>query len=110
MTDALDLYVPFGSQHKGELSIEGNARIDGEFIGNLYCEGVVSIGTHGRVEGKVQCHQAQISGIFLGQLLSFEHCFLYKNAHFEGALDTVLLQIQEGCKIKGEIMAKGIQK
>ena len=107
MTASLDLYVPLGSQHKGELSIEGNARIDGEFVGTLYCAGILSIGIHGRLEGSVQCQSAKISGTFLGKLLSLEHCLLFKGAHFEGLLDTSLLTIQEGCKVKGEILAKG---
>ena len=109
MTDKLDLYVPLGSQHKGELSIEGNARIDGEFIGSLYCEGSLTIGSKGRIEGEVQCMVAHISGVFIGCLLTHTHCTLFKTAHFEGSLDTALLTIQEGCKIKGEIITKGAQ-
>ena len=107
MTGSLDLYVPEGAQHKGELSIEGNARIDGEFIGTLYCNGSISVGIQGRVEGKVECQKVRISGTFLGRVLAFESCLLFDTAYFEGAIDTSILNIQEGCTIKGEIIAKG---
>ena len=107
MTGSLDLYVPAGAQHKGELSIEGNARIDGEFIGTLYCNGSITVGVHGRVEGRVECQRASISGTFLGDVHAFERCLLFQTAHFEGAIDTMLINIQEGCTIKGEILAKG---
>ena len=90
MTGKLDLYVPIDSEHKGELTIGGNARIDGHFIGTLHCEGTLSVGHKGYIEGTVECLNAEISGSFSGCLHVHERCILFKKAQFSGAIDTKL--------------------
>ena len=107
MSSKIDLYVPTNSEHQGSLSIEGNARIDGLFIGNLYCEGTVVIGIQGRVEGDIQCMNAEISGYFKGRMQVFNSCILSQKAQFSGLLDTELCQLNEGCLFRGEIIIRG---
>ena len=107
MSAKIDLYVPANSEHQGELSIEGNARIDGLFIGNIYCEGDITIGVQGRVKGNIQCVNAEISGTFEGNLQVFNRCILFSNAQFSGLLDTALAHLHEGCLFRGEVIIKG---
>ena len=107
MSSKIDLYVPINSEHKGSLSIEGNARIDGAFVGNLYCEGTVVIGLQGQVEGDVQCMNAEISGHFKGRMQVFKNCTLFQKAEFSGLLDTGLCLLNEGALFRGEIIIRG---
>ena len=65
---ALGLFIPEKTEQKGDLHVEGDVRIEGNFVGNLYCEDTLTIGKKAQITGEIECQNAHIMGFFSGTL------------------------------------------
>lgn len=77
-----------GTTITGDIESNGDIRIDGTLIGNLFSKAKVLIGTDGVVEGDVIGQQADVMGCVTGHLKIKE-----------------LLQLRGKCNVTGEIHA-----
>ena len=57
-----------GSTVVGDITNECNLHIDGIITGNIVSNAVVTVGTSGRVKGKIRAYKIIISGICKGEL------------------------------------------
>jgi len=77
---------------KGDISSNGDIRIDGNLQGNVSCTAKVVIGANGIVEGDITGQQADIMGRVSGTIKVKE-----------------LLQLKGGCNVNGNIHAAKLQ-
>jgi cytoskeletal protein CcmA (bactofilin family) len=80
--------IAAGTIITGDVSSDGDIRIDGLLKGNLHCKAKVLIGAEGAIDGDITGQQADILGRVNGQLRIAE-----------------LLQLRGKSNIKGEIFA-----
>ena len=104
---SLGLFIPENTEQKGDLHVEGDVRIEGNFVGNLYSEFRLTIGKKAYVAGEIECQQAYIMGVFSGTLRVHQECTLYKTAKFQGLLDSPTAKIEKGCQFRGEVFITG---
>jgi cytoskeletal protein CcmA (bactofilin family) len=81
-----------GTSLKGDITSNGDLRIDGSLIGNIIGSSKVIIGANGSVEGDISCQQADIMGNVSGSIKAKE-----------------LLQLKNGSVVKGNISAGKLQ-
>ncbi len=81
-----------GTSLKGDITSNGDLRIDGSLIGNIIGSAKVIIGANGLVEGDISCQQADIMGNVSGSIKAKE-----------------LLQLKNGSIVKGNISAGKLQ-
>ena len=74
-----------GSQINGELKFSGSVHIDGFVEGNIFCEGVVTIGKKGKIKGFITAEKVIVNGFV------------------EGNVDCNIVEILEGGKFVGEV-------
>jgi cytoskeletal protein CcmA (bactofilin family) len=103
------LFVPEGNEQKGELHVEGGARIEGSFTGAINCEETFTLGPNGVYAGSVECLDAHIMGSFRGTLRVYNECTIYKTAQFQGLLDSSIVQVDKGSQVQGEVFISGGQ-
>jgi len=77
-----------GTLIEGEIRCESNIRIDGSFVGNLTTKGRLVIGPAGRIEGTVNCQNAEIEGLVKGKLFVQQMLSLKGTAKVEGDIFT----------------------
>ncbi len=58
-----------GTKILGDITSEGDFRIDGVLEGILKTKGRIIIGKDGKVKGKLECGNADIEGTFSGELI-----------------------------------------
>ncbi|HOG20782.1 MAG TPA: polymer-forming cytoskeletal protein [Salinivirgaceae bacterium] len=90
-----------GTTIKGDITTDGEIRIDGIVEGNLQAKGKVVIGTSGRLTGEITCRSADIQGkvegkINVNELLSFKNTCVFK-----GDITTKQLAIEPGATFNG---------
>ena len=85
-----------GSKLEGTVTSENDFRIDGEFIGNLYCQARVIIGPTGNFSGEVHCENAIIEGNFNGSMITRDVLEVREGAVIEGDVATNKLIVQSG--------------
>lgn len=97
----------------GDISSEGDFRIDGVVEGTIKTTGRVVIGANGTVKGNVECANADIEGTFNGKLLVSNLLFLKATATINGEVHIHKLSVEPGasfnatCSMKS---SKGIKE
>lgn len=87
---------------KGDIETEGDIRIDGMVLGTVKTTGRVVIGQQGKIDGIVNCNNADIFGTVKGTLVAEELTSLKATAFFEGDLRTKQLFIEVGAFFSGK--------
>lgn len=85
----------------GEVTCEGDIRIDGKLEGHLSCKSKVVIGATGIITGDIICRNADISGTVEGTIRVTELLHLKKTARLKGDILTQKLVVDEGAVFDG---------
>ena len=91
-----------GTVVKGEITVNGDFRIDGTFTGSIKCKGKVVIGSTGIIEGEIECQNADFSGQVKATVLVSELLTLKSTARFDGDITTNKLAIEPGAVFSGQ--------
>lgn len=91
-----------GTMVKGEIKVNGDFRIDGQFIGTIDCKGKVVVGPTGSVDGEILCQSADFSGEVKAVVKVSELLTLKETAKFTGDITTNKLAIEPGAKFSGK--------
>jgi cytoskeletal protein CcmA (bactofilin family) len=94
--------ISAGSKLEGTLQLEGELIIDGTVKGSINSKGKVTVGTNGKVEGDINCADAEINGHVNGKINVKEMCFLKSNAKIDGDIITNKLVIENGVQFNGK--------
>ena len=91
-----------GTTMKGDITSNGDLRIDGALVGNIHCSAKVIIGANGSVEGDVNGAQADILGKVSGTIKVKDLLQLKGGSTVNGNLQAGKLQIEPTANFNGE--------
>ncbi|WP_088324243.1 bactofilin family protein [Polaribacter tangerinus] len=94
----------------GDITSEGDFRIDGILEGTLKTVGRVIIGTDGAIKGTVEAGNADIEGKFSGQLLVSKTLTIKATANISGDVTIGKLSIEPGATFNATCAMKGALK
>jgi len=94
----------------GDLSSEGDFRIDGTLEGTLTTKGRVIIGQDGVVKGTVDCENADIEGKFSGDLKVNTMLTIKATANISGDVVIGKLSVEPGASFNATCSMKGAIK
>ena len=94
----------------GDLSSEGDFRIDGVLEGTLTTKGRVIIGVEGSIQGKVFCDNADIEGKFSGELKVNKMLTIKSSASISGDVVLGKLSVEPGAAFNASCSMKGALK
>jgi cytoskeletal protein CcmA (bactofilin family) len=90
-----------GAVVKGEIQVNGDFRIDGTLNGTIQCKGKIVVGPTGKIDGEIQCQNADFSGEVTATVKVSELLTLKETARFHGDITTGKLAIEPGAKFSG---------
>lgn len=90
-----------GTVITGDVSSNGDIRIDGTLNGNLTTKGKVVIGETGSITGEISCKNSDISGKLKGKIKVGELLSLKASSLVEGDITTSRLAIEPGARFTG---------
>ncbi len=90
-----------GTTLKGDITCNGDLRIDGTLIGNINSTARVVIGANGLVEGDIHCQQADVMGKIVGTIKIKELLQLKASAVVNGNIYAGKLQIEPAATFNG---------
>lgn len=91
-----------GTSLKGDITSNGDLRIDGTLIGNINCTAKVVIGANGVVEGDISGQQADIMGKVSGTIKVKDLLQLKSSCVVDGNLHAAKLQIEPSASFNGQ--------
>ena len=95
------------SVFKGEISSEGDFRIDGVLEGTLQTKGRVIIGKEGEIKGNVEATNADVEGKFSGELKVTNILTIKSTAHISGDVFVGKLSVEPGAIFNATCAMKG---
>lgn len=93
--------IGFGTEINGDITCNGDLRIDGTLVGNIQAKGKVVVGETGRIKGEVSCKNSDISGTIDGKVIVGELLALKSTARINGDIVTSKLAIEPGSRFTG---------
>jgi len=91
-----------GTSLKGDITSNGDLRIDGTLVGNIICSSKIIIGANGVVEGDISGQTADIMGKVTGTIKVKELLQLKSNCAVNGNLYASKLQIEPAANFNGQ--------
>jgi cytoskeletal protein CcmA (bactofilin family) len=91
-----------GTTMKGDITSNGDLRIDGALVGNIHCSAKVVIGAGGVVTGDINGQQADIMGKVTGTIKVKDLLQLKGGSHLNGNIQAAKLQIEPTANFNGE--------
>ncbi len=90
-----------GTVFKGELSLNGLLRIDGDFSGTVKTEGKVLIGKTGRAEAVIDAGTIVIGGVLKGNITATEKVIILSTGMLIGNVSTPRFIVEDGVIFDG---------
>ena len=90
----------------GEIVSKADFRIDGVVEGNITTTGKVVVGKSGKISGKLNCSNADVSGSISGQIQISETLSLMSESYIQGEITTAKLSVEEGAQVDATIVMK----
>ncbi len=90
-----------GTKIVGNITADGDIRIDGELKGNIDAKGRLVIGVSGKIEGEVTCRNIEISGAVLGKIQATELITMKETAKIKGDIVSAKLTVEPGSLFTG---------
>jgi cytoskeletal protein CcmA (bactofilin family) len=96
-----------GTSLKGDITSNGDLRIDGSLIGNIIGSAKVIIGANGSVDGDISCQQADIMGAVTGSINTKELLQLKNGSIVKGNISAAKLQVEPAATFNGQCHMQG---
>ena len=93
--------IAAGTVVTGDITANGDFRLDGSLHGNISLNGKLVIGEKGSVEGNIVCQNANVIGTVKGNLQVKEFLTLYASSVINGDIVTSKLSIEAGARFTG---------
>lgn len=90
-----------GTIVKGDITANGDFRIDGTLIGTINAKGKLVIGATGTVEGEIVCQNADFSGNVIAKVNVMEMLSLKSTSKLTGDISVNKLSIEPGAQFSG---------
>ncbi|MFL2602889.1 MAG: polymer-forming cytoskeletal protein [Flavobacteriaceae bacterium] len=90
----------------GDIVSKADFRIDGIVEGNITTTGKVVIGKSGKISGKLNCSNADVSGSISGHIQISETLSLMSESYIQGDITTAKLSVEEGAQVDATIVMK----
>jgi len=86
----------------GDVECNGDLRLDGIIKGNLKISGRLVMGAEAKIEGAIECENAEISGKIKGDIKVKGTLHLKKNSFIEGDIYTKKLVVESDAVFNGK--------
>src|SRR6185312_1586751 len=91
-----------GTTMKGDITSNGDLRIDGTLVGNIHCSAKVIIGANGNVQGDINGQTADILGKVTGTIKVKDLLQIKGGSTVNGNIEAAKLQIESTAKLPRE--------
>jgi len=99
-----------GTHIDGDITTNGDIRIDGTLTGSINVKGKLVVGNSGSIEGEIICQNADISGVIKGKIGVAELLSLKSSAKLTCDIITNKIAVEPGAVFSGSCSMGGVIK
>lgn len=93
--------IPADGVFEGEVSVQGQTRIEGTLRGSLRGSGRLELGPESRVEGAIECDDVRSQGAIVGPVVAHQRAELGPGARLEGDLTSPTVEVADSAVWNG---------
>ena len=97
----INTLVGQGSSFKGDITVHGYFRVDGDFQGSISTEGRILVSPSGRVKGTLTGRDIVVGGVIKGDLYASERITLLATALVVGNVYAPRIRVDRGVLVEG---------
>lgn len=97
----INTLVGQGSSFKGDITVHGYFRVDGDFQGTISTEGRILVSPSGRVKGTLTGRDIVVGGVVKGDLYASERITLLASALVVGNVYAPRIRMDRGVLVEG---------
>ena len=98
-----DSLIGHGGTLEGKVHCDTNLRIEGNFSGEILCEGTVTVGEQGTVHASIEAQELIIAGKVYGDVTAQRKLILTGTGQLHGNIAAGSLSITEGSLLNGAV-------
>ncbi len=99
---SINSIIGVGDFIKGEFTLKGTLRIDGEFNGKINSYSKVYIGKNGKAESLIIAKNIVVGGLVKGDIFAEENIIVLKTAEIIGNIYCCSIKMEDGVIFAGE--------
>ena len=99
-------HIAHGTTLRGTIEASGGLRIDGKVEGDVIAVGKLVIGDKGRIDGTINCKDAEIEGTVNGNITASGLLYFKATARVIGDIDANQMKIDPGARHNGHMNIK----
>lgn len=99
-----------GTFIEGDITTNGDIRIDGTLTGSINVKGKLVVGVSGSIEGEIICQNADVSGTIKGKIGVSELLSLKASSKLNGDIITNKIAVEPGATFSGSCSMGGVIK
>lgn len=96
-----DTLIGEGSIFEGKIKSQAGVRIEGQIIGDIECEGDVTVGEKGVVQSNIEARNVIIAGTVNGNIQARSKLSIKQKGKLFGNMSAVSISIEEGSIFEG---------
>ncbi|AIQ16227.1 cell division protein [Paenibacillus sp. FSL H7-0357] len=98
-----DSLIGLGGTLEGKVQCDTNLRIEGNFSGEIQCQGTVTVGEQGTVRSSIKAQEIIIAGKVFGDVTADRRLTMTGTGQLHGNILAGTLSIMEGSVLNGSI-------
>ncbi|AIQ39526.1 polymer-forming cytoskeletal protein [Paenibacillus sp. FSL R7-0297] len=98
-----DSLIGHGGTLEGKVHCDTNLRIEGNFSGEILCQGTVTIGEQGTVHSSIKAQEIIIAGKVYGNVTADQKLIMTETGQLHGNIAAGALSIMEGSVLNGSV-------
>ena len=107
---SINTLVGSGTTIRGELSVAGFVRVDGDIDGDLETTGRIIVGERARIRGTVRCRIITVGGVIQGDVVAPDGVTILSSGTVLGSVITRKLQVEPDVILHGSCFAVDDEK
>lgn len=100
-TSAEHNVIAVGTMIKGDITTDGDFRIDGKIEGTITSKGRIIIGNSGSIKGTIKATNIDVMGYIEGTVIASDTLALKSTAKINGDINTSILDIEQRAEFNG---------
>jgi cytoskeletal protein CcmA (bactofilin family) len=99
--NSTDTIIGEGTVFEGRMKSEASMRIEGKIIGDIECQGDLTVGEHGNITSNISARDVTIAGHVKGNIAAKGKVTITSKGHINGNVSYEKLVIEEGASFQG---------
>lgn len=96
--------ISAGCRVVGNLTLSGSLRLGGEVLGDVICDGTLTLDASGQIHGRVRAGEITIMGKIVGEIVAARRIEVGRGAHVEGSIFAPSMLVEGNARVDGDLL------